>query len=200
MEEINAVDALVEYPKKHNIEYDCHGRTQRFFVAPRDPMLNKKLVVFKKEDLFFIAFDSHGTKACSSALFSGLYGLIDLPKDIDIKVTRKDWTDSFLTFGKHKTGNSYVDKKLTIKNEGAKIPGGLITHRATDHFLRICDKSYPVKLIIAHDYFRVVPDLAEKMLIGIEVDRWIYDHSEIDNLLRYGPPLIEEIRLAARNR
>jgi len=194
MNERSAFDILVDYPKKHGFKYDTHNSHKRFHLIPSDPMLNTKFVIFKKNKLFFCAYDSFGAKAYMSTTYTGLYGLINIPEEINLRITKKDWTDRFLRFNKRKTGNSFIDRNLTFTSKSRNIPFNIIKNKDVEYFLNISEKTNPLELIIECDYLQLVKELKGKMIVGVETNQWIHAESEIDNILQFGGLLLNSLQ------
>ena len=93
MNEKSAFDLLIEYTKKHGLNYATNNHNNHFSILSSVPVLSTKYVIFKKNNLFFYASDSFGFKGNMSKTFTGLYGLIDLPNDIELRIIKKDFID-----------------------------------------------------------------------------------------------------------
>ena len=185
-----AFDKLSEYPKKLGLEFDTHQSRQRLYLFPDDPIENTKFVIFKVSDLFFQAFDSVAAKAYVSKTFTGLYGLINLPIETNLKVYKRDWTDKFLRSHKRKLGDSNIDKNLTITSRSKSIPNGLITEKTCEIFLNLYAIISPVKIIIDFDYVNRIADLRNKVVVGVETNQWLYDNSNVDQFISLGGDII----------
>ncbi|PXY01488.1 hypothetical protein DF185_08365 [Marinifilum breve] len=194
MEERSAFDILVDYPKKHGLDYDTHTNDRRFHFFPSDPVLNTKFVIFKKDNLFFCAYDSFGTKAYMNCTYTGLYGLIDIPDPLELKMTKKDWLDKFLTSNKRKTGNHYIDENVTISSKSSDIPMRVVNEKAVKHFLKITEKMNPLKVIIENDYLQFVKELKGKMVVGVEINKWLFEESDVDYFLEHGSKLLHSMQ------
>lgn len=194
MNEKNAFDLLVDFAKKHGFTYETHEDRKRFLLSPSDPTLNTKSVVFRKGNLLFCASDSFAAKAQTSSTWSGLYGEIDLPEYVDLKINRKDWLDRFLKSNKRKTGNSYFDSKLTVTSKSEKLPQRIKSSKLADYFLKLSETTSPIEVIIKFDYLENLNQLKGKMVVGVEIRRWMYEEHELENFLHYAGLMIESIR------
>jgi hypothetical protein len=194
MEEIKVFDQLLEYPKKYNLEYWTNRSEKHFHVVPSGEILNREFVIIKKDDLFFCANDSYGSRTGNSRVYSGLYTTIDLPDTTEVSITKADWTDRLFRVNKRKSENSYVNNHLTITSPSKDVPGGLISHAAVGYFLKITEMTYPINLVIEKDFNRLVRDLKGKVVIALEARKWISEEQEINHLLMYGDLLFNEIR------
>lgn len=136
MEERSSFDILIDYPVNHGLEFDTHRDYRRFFLNPIDRILNTKFVIFKTGSLFFYAYDSYAVKAYMTKTFTGLYGSITLPDNIELKVYKKDFTDTFLRVNKRKTGFKHIDEYLTVTSR-TKDFSFSISKRAVSLFLEM---------------------------------------------------------------
>jgi hypothetical protein len=161
-------------------------------LFPLDPILNTKYVIFKKDSLFFCAFDTFATKAFMNKTFTGLYGLIDLPEKFEYKIYVKDWLDHFLRFNKLKSGLDYIDKYLTITSKH-KWLNCLLSKESVSIFKEIQSNIYPIELFIQNDYLDIITDLKGKKIIGLETNKWIYEKDDVDLFIDFGSKLLVNI-------
>lgn len=156
-------------------------------------MSSKKFITFKNNNLYFVAYDSYSTKAYDSTTFTGLYGVIDLPENFNLRLYKKHWIDLILRKSKRKTGDLNTDSKLTITSNLESISSDLFSTKAIELFLRLNEKFAPFKMIIEKDYITFINDLKGKMLIGIETDSWVYKDEQLDILLEKGETLLKTV-------
>ena len=80
MDERSAFDILLDYPKQHGLPFETHLDNKKIlFISLMYPILHTKYVIFKKDSLFFCAYDSFAAKAYTSITFSGVYKSVNLP-------------------------------------------------------------------------------------------------------------------------
>jgi hypothetical protein len=192
MDERSAFDILLDYPKEKGFVYDTHQSTSRFYLITNDPISRTKYVVFKKDSLFFCAFDSYATKAYMTKTYTGIYKSIKLSEDIEFNIYKKDWLDSILRFNKIKTGLKHIDQYFTITSKSKRVPREL-TEQTILLFQKIHEKIHPIQLIVRNDYIQIVDELKGKKVIGLETNQWIYKKEDIDILINLGGELIENI-------
>jgi len=193
MKDRDTFEILLDYPKKHNLDYDTNNNHQRFCLLPSDQFLKTKFVIFKRNNLFFLAYDSFASKAYTSKTFTGVYGLIDLPTETELRIFKKDWSDFFLRMNKRKTRNPFLDRNITIVSKSNKLPKGLFSINMVSQFIDLSKKITPIELIIEHDYISLIKELKGKMIVGIETNDWIYKESDIDVFLNYGDKILDSI-------
>lgn len=192
---MNAVDLLVEYPKKKGLEYETHGSSKRFYMFPNDPLLKSKYVYFKQEEVIFFAYDSYAAKMNMTNAFSGIYTSLDLDAGLEFDITKKDWLDIF-TSSKLKTGVRYIDQNLTIKSNDKKtdVFQRFLTKENLLLFEKIFQQVKPLRLFARHNYLPQVKSLQNKLVLGLETNYWIYETSEIDTMMNQGYKLLNEIK------
>jgi hypothetical protein len=193
MKESNSFDILVDYPKNLGLKYETHESQERFYLTTNDPFLRTKYVVFKKNELFFCAYDSYSAKTYSTNTYTGLYGSINLSSDFECKIYKKDFLDMFFRFNKKKTGEVTIDDILTITTKSNNFPHGLLSGKDALLFQQINKTIAPIKLLILNDYRPIIKELDSKKIIGIETSQWIYKKEEIDVLINLGGELIRNV-------
>jgi len=195
MEERSAFDILIDYPKEKGLNYDTHNSSSRFYLITNDPISKTKYVVFKKDSLFFCAFDSYATKAYMNKTYTGVYKLFGLAEDIEFNIYKKDWLDYIVRYNKRKTGFKNIDNYFTITSKSEWIPR-LLTEQTVTLFQKINEKIHPIQLIVRNDYVQIVKELKGKKVIGLETNQWIYKKEDVDILIDTGGELIENIMYA----
>ena len=190
METRSTFDILLDYPKKHGLDYQS-GKQHRRLLSPNDPTLATKFVRFKaKEDIWFYACDSHTTNAFMSKTFTGLYCSVDLDPEFSLKAYKKDWFDFILRRNKMKTGNKYVDSKLTVTCESETFPADLLKEEEADLFMKLEKMVNPLLLLVEPDYIPTIEELKGKMVAGLEISRWIHEEEMIDQIMDIGTAIL----------
>jgi hypothetical protein len=197
MDQRTAFDLLLDYPKKNGLVYETHESQQRFYLSPSDPLLSTKYIIFKKDNLFFCAYDSFAAKAYMSKTFTGLYGFIDLKKDFECRIYKKDWLDFFLRINKRKTGIKAIDDNLTITSKSRSLPKRLLSEKDLALFNKISNKITPVELLIQNNYLQIIKEFNDKKVIGIETNQWLYKNEDLGVFIDTGAELISNIMTAS---
>ena len=192
MNELSAFDILIDNLAYLGLKPDANISNKNFIVLGNDRFLNRKYVVCAlSDDIFFIASDSFGTSAYSSSTFTGLYSTINLHRDIEYKVVKRNWFDFFYT-KKKRSKIGYIDKNLTILSS-CWIPDKELNEQNVELFLKL-NKEYPYSLIVENDYPIHVRTLEGKKIIGLETNRWIYQKDDLIKLIETGQELIIGIK------
>lgn len=194
MDERSAFDILIDYPKKHGLEYDTHTDYRRFYLFPGDPILNTKFVIFKINSVFFYAYDSYAAKAHMTKTYTGIYKPIKLLEDTELKVYKKDWLD-FLRTNKRKTGLKHIDDYLTITSYSKM--SFFLSKEAVSLFLDMNRIFNPFQLIIQNDHLLNISELRGEKVIGLETLQWLYKEEDLDNFIHLGIELIDNITNAS---
>jgi hypothetical protein len=197
MKEQDSFETLLDYPKENGLQFETHESQNRFYLTPTDPFLRTKYIVFKKDELYFCAYDSYATKAYMSNTYSGLYGVINLPVDFECKIFKKDSLDLFIRFNKKKTGNKDIDDKLTITTKSKSLPKGFLSDKDVLLFDKINNTINPIELLIQNDYRPIIKELRAKKVIGLETNQWIYKKEDMDVFINFGIELLRNIMIAS---
>jgi hypothetical protein len=193
MKNTSTVDNLIENLTKRGLKCETHENQKNFILPGSDRMLNTKYVTASFDSVYYIAYDSYGTKAYTSKTYTGLYSIINLPKTAECNIYRKDWTDHFFRINKHKTGIKFIDDNLTITSRSGWTPRDIISDSDVSTYLKIAKNFTPVKLIIQNDYISILQNLNDKKVIGIETDTWLYNDIDLDIFLNLGVQLIKNL-------
>jgi hypothetical protein len=193
MKNTSTVENLIENLTKRGLKCETHENQKNFIVPGSDRMRNTKYVTTSFDSMYFITYDSFGTKAYTSRTYSGLYSIIKLPLTAECNIYRKDWTDHFFRINKHKTGIKFIDDNLTITSRSGWTPGEIISDSDVSTFLEISKRFTPVKLIIQNEYISLIQNLNDKKVVGIETDSWLYEESDLDIFLNLGGQLIKNL-------
>lgn len=190
MEERTAFEMLLDYPKSKGLPFETHINNKRFYVTPNDPILKTKYVLFKKDSLFFFAYDSFSSKAFMNQTFSGIYSISKHDSDFECEISKKNWLDIFRTRRK-KTGIKVIDNKLTILSNSDRKVKNIVNEKIVSKFLQLENRINPIRLIVKNDYLELIDELKSQSIIGLETNRWIYERDEIDSLFDNGREIIE---------
>lgn len=189
MEQQDAFDLLLDYPRKHGLEFDTQDDYRRFYLFPTDSMLDTKFVIFKNGPLYFYAHDSHTAKLYMSSTFTGLYGEAR-PGDPELRVYKKDLANSLLRANKRKTGFRHIDDNLTITS-ATKDMSFHLPPEAVTLFLEMAGKFSPLQMIIENNYITNIADLKDKKVIGLETQQWLYREEDVEEFLKLGSEVLQ---------
>jgi len=198
METPDSFSQLLDYPKEKKLNYETHLNDQRFYLSPNDPILNTKYIVFKKQGLIFCAYDSYSTQLSSTRTFTGIYSPIRLLPEMELKMTRKHWSDYVFSFHKRKTGIERIDKSFVVSTGNNWRYQILLTEKMA-HLLQELEKQIsPLKLVIQHDYIPMISELKGMHVIGIETNSWISEPEKVKCFLDLGGKIIEYVIKASK--
>jgi hypothetical protein len=197
MEEITAVDILIENLRKRGLNPEIH-RTERNFIQPgSDRLWHKKSVIARFGSVFFYAFDSFGTSSFSSNTYTGVYTEINHNQNIDCIMSKKEWIHKLLVRNRQKTGVKHIDDFLTVTSLSEFNPSNILAFSDVLLFLEINKTINPLKIIIEKGYPPSITTLNKKLTVGLETDYWIYKNDELDLFLNQGVNLINNIKVAS---
>jgi len=193
MENMNSFDVLLRYPEENGLIYESHLDEKRLYLSPNDTLLNTKYIVFKKRNLIFCAYDSYAAKVNSSQTFTGVYCPIRLNPELELKLCRKHWSDSFFVLNKRKTGVEVIDRNFTVTAAKPWNFESILSEKEAHLFLELEKRIKPLKLVIQHDYMPMIGELKGRQVIGIETNQWICQKEDVDSFLSLGEKLIDNI-------
>jgi hypothetical protein len=191
MTEISSFDSLYDRLAARGMKPEKHASESSFIIPGKDRLLNTKFIVASYNSLFFLAYDSYGTNSYSSKTFTGIYGVINLPRETECQIFKKDWIDLIFRRHKCKTDIKFIDKNLTITSVTAWIPSHIIKESDVISFLGLNNRFNPLKIKIEYDFLSLIPELKGKTIIGIETDSWITEDDDLESFIVVGGRLIE---------
>lgn len=146
------------------------------------------VIVLLSDSIFFLA------RSNVSSSFTGIYTSVKLPLEAEYKVYKRSWLD-FLFFPKRqKIGVKHIDENITIISP-KWIPSKELNLKNTNLFLDINKAGKPYRLIIENNYLlSIIKPLADKKILGIETNDWLYKKEDLENLLKTGEELIRKIK------
>lgn len=192
MEEENAYELVIDFAKNHQLKYSTKDDSKHNVLLPGEAYSKTKFVVIKKNDLYFIAYYSHSSRSKGKS-FSGIYGEVNFDKSVDFRVFQKDWIDRFVLFGKKKFGKADIDKKLTLTSRSNKIPKDFFSLKMANAYLDFNKKLLPIQIVSEYDYMPIIKALHNKMIVGLESNRWLYKPEELVLIFNEGYDLLTSI-------
>lgn len=194
MEERNAFDVLQDYPKELGLEYDVTDSDRRFYIIPNDPLLNRKYVAFRKNEILYFAYDSYAAKNFMSQTFTGVYLISNLDSKFECEIRKRDWLDIFST-NKKKTGNIQVDAKLSFVSKSDMYSNAWLTEEVAYLFLQLESKIRPIKIIVKDDYLPLISAFKGHSIMGIETNKWVYKKDEVDAFISIGAQILKKLNI-----
>lgn len=167
-------EAYFDEAARLGFEFRCSESNRRLVVTPGDPISNKKFFYLKKGDTAYYALDSYGAKGGSSTTFSGVYRALPA-KGIKVEsfVSKRYWFDPLVGCFRVKTGNSYLDKHLSVETDNIEQTSQFLSVRIADQYLALWKAYTPIRLVIAYDYLKFPAEFREKLIIGVERNMWV---------------------------
>ena len=199
MSNITSFDILSDYPKINGFDFETHKDSKRFYLFPQDPLLKTKYLIFKTDNITFVAYDSYSTNPFMNRTFCGVYSHYECEDDFECRIFKKTWADSFLRSNRRRTGNKWIDNKITIISKSRYSFEKLFDQSIIEDFYRLCDGISPIEILIQNDYLQIVKDLNNKRILGIETNQWIYEYTDVENLISIGGLIIQKLKKSAAN-
>ena len=167
-------EAYFDIAQRLGFEFKCSEKNSRLVVTPNDPISNKKFFYLKKGDTAYYALDSYGAKGGSSTTFSGVYRALSA-KGVKVEsfISKRYWFDPLVGCFRVKTGNSYLDKHLSIETDNMEQTSKIIDMRIADQYLALLKAYMPIRLVIATDYLKFPASFRDMLVIGVERNIWV---------------------------
>lgn len=190
----NSVDILIENLIQSGYSPQTINQHKMLIPLSGDRMMGKKLILAEiKDDVFFLASDSYVSKAFSSTTFTGLFSPVSFEDDIDLKIYKKDKLADFLIPNKKNIGIRLIDQNLTISTK-LHFPKEIISEDMVFNFINLCSNKRTYSITIGDNNLSAFDFLSEKQLIGLVTDFWIYKKEDIEQLIKYGVRIIDDIK------
>lgn len=198
MQEKTSIEKLGEFAKEMGYSYYTHSnKRNHLIVAPAERFTKAKYIVIDlkplMKDLFLVFFDVFSPKAYTGETYCGLFHRLSDCEN-EIKIIRRDWFD-FLSFKKrHKFGDSFIDKKVTIfKDNNESIPLK-INPRNIRKFIEINKQITPLEIVTIKNSLSIVPELHHNNWIALQINRhWLVDTTKLQYFIQEGAPLLKSM-------
>jgi len=187
-------ELLTQYCKDRGYNYFSTAERNRFVTTPGDPMKNKKVIYFEIRGVYFVAFDTFSANMGSTNMYCGLFTDIRTSDNNLFSAIKRGFLTNFLTYRNIKTGNSYVDKKLTVSVEKRNGKPSVLTESDVDRFLAICNRFEGLRFGISDERVNEVHNLSKKRILGLEFNYWEVDNEKLDFFIDKGVELLERIK------
>lgn len=146
------------------------------------------VTVLLSDSIYFLARSNVSTS------FSGIYSIMDLPEEAEYKVYKKNWFDFLLFPKRQKVGVKFIDENITVVSS-KWIPYKELNEENVNLFLEINKAAKPYILLIENNYLSsIIESLTDKKVIALETNDWIYKKEDLENLLKFGEKLIQNIK------
>lgn len=196
MGELSSMELIESYAKDRGIKYYTSNSSKDNILIATERYSSTKYIVFFLDnispDLYLIFFDSFSSKMGSKSIYCGLFKEYK-HYNADVKIIKRDWFDMFSSKKRFLTGDSYVDKKVTIFHKNARLNHSLASPNNIKDFLLLSKEVFPIMIEVEKDSRSIVKELNRKNLISITTNKWLFDFTEIDALINKGSKLIEKM-------
>ena len=124
MSELSSIEIIKKYSKSRS--YPIQNQEDFTKHVGVSAFVDQKVMIMNLQsidkDLYFIFYDSYGTKPGFNITYCGLFKKVKLDAKSDVIINKRDSLD-FLSFKKrYKTNSSYIDKALCIyTNNGTAV-------------------------------------------------------------------------------
>lgn len=137
--------------------------------------------------LYFIFYDSStgSSYRCWGNTFCGLFMEI---KDIDanITITERDWTDIFSLKERVLTGDPLIDNQITINTNHNPNNHILLSEFKLRQLTQLMEVLKPFQMEVEVNAWNIVPELEQKTVVSLTVNRWLTNEEDIHFLITEG--------------
>jgi hypothetical protein len=194
MEEENYMDQLDRFAKESGLEYYSNSKVKKNTLIPGNKFTKTEFVVFDlpdaKDKLHLVFSDIVSSRLGSSSAYCGLFLNTKYCRN-EIKVRPRFFIDRLSFAKRHKTGNSFVDKKAIIfRSNRESIPiktdSGIIRK-----FLELNKTIQPMELVSLKNSFSSIPLLHGKNWIALIINgSWLLDLEKLKIFTAEGSKLL----------
>ncbi len=194
MEEENYMDQLDRFAKETGFKYYSNSNVKKNTLIPGDKFIMTEFVIFDlpdvKDRLHLVFSDRMSSRLGSSSAYCGLFLNIKNCRN-EIKVRPRFFIDRLSFAKRHKTGNSFVDKKAIIfRSNKESIPiktdSGIIRK-----FLELNKTIQPMELVSLKNSLSLIPLLHGKNWIALIIDgSWLLDLEKLKIFTSEGSKLL----------
>lgn len=200
MSERAYIDELKKFGKDNGLNCYTNLEMRKHIALVGNPGTKYEFVVFdlpqKDKNMHLVFSDTRTGNAGGSFAYCGLFLKIQVCKN-EVKLRPRFLIDKLSFTSRHKTGNTYIDKKVTIfKSNNESIPMH-VDSVAIRKFLELNSKLGPLELVSIKKSMSFIPMLYGGNWLAIQVNRrWLSDPEDIKMLIEMGS---EVLRIAKIN-
>ncbi|MBI9055989.1 MAG: hypothetical protein JEY96_19365 [Bacteroidales bacterium] len=187
-----SIDKLEDFAKGKGIKYYTNSSLKNYSLVKNERYSSSKFVVFELQNLFLIFYDSYTPKAFTSSTYCGLFKKMPECKN-EMKISKRYWLDN-LSFRKRlKSGDSYIDNKVTIFSENNEIDRFILNSSTIRKYIEITKRIMPLEIVTIKNSMSVVSELNGNNLIALKSIDWILDTKELELFIEKGSELLNSI-------
>lgn len=196
MREKSSIEILEDFATRKGIKFYTNSSVKNYILVQNEKYLNTKFVVFDMQNisskLFLIFYDSYSTKAYTGFTYCGLFKAISECRN-EISIINRKWIDYFSFRKRIKTGDSYLDKKLTITGDTSELDRNLFTNYLLKKYIELSKRIRPLKILTTISSMSIVPELNGNNLIALQTNEWLLQDEDIEVFIDKGIELFVHI-------
>lgn len=194
MAELSSIDKVINFGKVNGLSYHTHKDVRKHLALVGNPYTKYEFVVIdlleKNKKMHLVFSDIRTGNAGGSFAYCGLFVQIPVCKN-EVKIRKRYFIDRFSFAKRHKTGNSFTDKKLSVFSENKEWIPINIDSIVARKFLELNKFLGPLELVSIKKSMSFIPTLYGKNWLAILLNRrWLVEPDKINQLREIGSELL----------
>ncbi|MEZ5199496.1 MAG: hypothetical protein R2764_24860 [Bacteroidales bacterium] len=199
MTEISYIDELKKFAKDNGLNCSTNRDIRKHVALVGNPYTKYEYVVMdlprKDKNMHLVFSDTRTGNAGGSYAYCGLFLKIPVCKN-EVKIRPRFFIDRFSSSKRHKTDNSFIDKKVTIfKSNNESIPFNTES-TVIRKFLELNSKLGPLELVSICKSMSFIPLLYGNNWLAIQLKRrWLFEPDQINRLIEMGSDVLLKAKI-----
>lgn len=201
MTEISYIEPLRKFAKDRELHFYTNKEIRKHIALVGNPNTKYEFVVIdlpqKDKNMHLVFSDLRTGNAGGSFAYCGLFLQIPVCKN-DVKIRPRFLIDKLSFTKRHKTGNSFIDKKVTIfKSNNESIPIKAESN-VIRKFIEMNSKLGPLELVSIKKSKSFIPLLYGNHWLAIQLNRrWLFEPASINQLIEKGSEILLKAKINA---
>lgn len=200
MNEKPYIEKLKVFAKETGLEYYTNSTVKNNVLIPDDKFSKSEYVIFDlphtKNNLHLIFSDRLSSRVGSSSVYCGLFLMVRECKN-EVKIKRRFFIDSLSFEKRHKTGNSFTDKNVTIYKSSKESLPIKTDYGIIRKFLDLNKAITPIELVSIKNSLSFIPLLHGKNWIALLINgSWLLEIDKLKTFVNNGSEILRKANKA----
>ncbi|MCD4735298.1 MAG: hypothetical protein K8R53_04600 [Bacteroidales bacterium] len=200
MKEESCIGKLENFAKETGFDYYTNSdvKVKNFALLPNERFLKPEYVVFDlqkiSKNMHLVFYSLRSTRYGSSSTFCGLFLKIPVCEN-EIRIRKRVAIGIFDWSKREKTGNSFIDKKVTILKENNKRLPVKLDSKSIREFVDLTKKIMPIEIVSIRNSKNLIPLLNSNNWISLIINnRWVMESDKLKSLVTKGSRILDSIK------
>lgn len=199
MTEVSYIELVKKFAKDSGLNSYTNKEIRKHLALVGNPSTKYEFVVIdlpqKDKNMHLVFSDTRTGNAGGSFAYCGLFQKISVCEN-EVKIRPRFLIDSLSFAKRHKTGNSFIDKKVTIyKSNNESIPLNAESS-VIRKFLELNKMLGPIELISVKKSMSFIPLLYGNHWLAIQMNRrWLVEPEDLNQLIDKGSKLLLKAKI-----